>query len=206
MTLCDLFYFISTFRFICLFICLFFHIFFIHRILRWRSERKEKKLNRFDFIRFTSIALLKIKKKQPINLLLFNLIEFLSKRKKKEIESDWLMPYYCCWPIARSIHVKCSIVAAKCRENQTVHQPTKNYDNPFIWCLLSGMFVIQMDNVCVCVRACKRHGFEISSPNWMRSRSAHNSIFQQINQKQKPNHQHNLIEKKNTHTRKLPIE
>lgn len=127
-TLCDLFYFISTFRFICLFICLFFHIFFIHRILRWRSERKEKKLNRFDFIRFTSIALLKIKKKQPINLLLFNLIEFLSKRKKKRnwvglVNAVLLLLADCTQHSCKMFHCRC----------QMQRKPNRSPANEELW-------------------------------------------------------------------------
>lgn len=100
-----------TFRFICL---------IVHRHFKTTDHKeKAKKLNRFDFIRF---AIENEEKAQSINLPLFNLIEFLSKRKK-ENESK-----YCCWP-----NFPLLLLPDKCREKQpfTISQ-TKNYDNPFI--------------------------------------------------------------------------
>lgn len=76
------------------------------------------------------------------------------KTKKKEIESDWLMPYYCCWPIARSIHVKCSIVAAKCRETKPFTSQRRIMTiHLFDACLVECSWFKWTMFVCACVHA-----------------------------------------------------
>lgn len=143
-------------RFICTLFGLFIWLFFsqgfcsVNFKTLIRQRERERKLNRFNFIRF---AIENEEKAQAINLLLFNLIEFLSKKKKTH--RKWVCGtfwYGCCW----SIFPLLPPLPDKCREKQPFTIGQRRIMTIHLFdALLSGVFVIQMDIVgkCACVRA-----------------------------------------------------